>query len=1148
MADEETRKRTMTDKGLEHYEETRSKFYKKVQTSYDRLCSTLEETNVDLENPEANKVLLDRLHSAHATYLTVSSEFADFLSRSITESSKAELEEFDKQVKLIGDRVSEAVQKINDIIGTSKAAVSIRSKSSHGSKESHVSSSSSSRARADTARIRLEYAKREAELMKKMALIEEERLLAVARASRVKQEVSADLNVLKVEGDVAVAEIEASYAEEADGVSRNADFDLTYEAASERSKNYIDNLPEIPRAGAAGTQSKPTVYASRDPDRHFECDNVSHNSERYLKENHCEEEQARVRVHQESVLRNSDADILTSFLLRKDIMPQRLKKFNEKPQSFGVWKTTFKSVMKELKVTPTEEIDLLVNNLGSESQIWAESIHSANASNPEHGLELIWERLDNCYGSPEKVEASLKLRIRKFPQLTNKDNKRLYELSDLLLEVFSVKKDPQFATQFAAYDSSSAVNEIVCKLPFNMQQKWISHAARYKKEHKVTFPPFSVFVEFVRDNSKIRNDPAFQWEHQVVEACPKPKQRQSSSINARVVNRKTDIHIGSEISDDKMKNDQITRCPIHRSGHGLKECKTFANMTWEERRKLLKEKGICYRCISSSDHASTNCPVSVTCEICMKKNHLTAMHRDRTEFNVRNSAVPASDQSKVTVSSKCTSLCGQGFRGRSCGKIVLVDVAYKGHENTERVYAILDDQSNRSLISPELCNKLNVSGESTEYTLSSCSGSSVMAGRRVSGLTVSSKGAPRGSRFGFELPTLIECDAIPQDTSEIPTPEVARSFAHLKKIASFMPPLEPDCGIELLIGRDLLEVHHVIDQIIGPKDTPFALRLPLGWVIVGEVCLGRVHQPDSVNTYFTSICKDGRETIFRPCPSYLTVKEPDFSDDVVFRRQPDDNKVGLSAEDRSFLRIMNSEFAMDKSGQWTAPLPFKSPRPMLPDNKEQVFKRAVSLKKSLEQNPEKCQQLVQFMQKIFDNGAAEKAPTRDEDGKENWYLPLFGVYHPKKPDQIRGVFDSSVAFRGQSLNDLLLSGPNLTNNLLGVLLRFRRDKYAVSADIEQMFYRFLVNNEHRDFLRFFWFQNNNPELPFTVFRMKVHVFGNKPSPAVATYGLRKAVESVDKDIQQFVAKDFYVDDALTSKPTREQAVSLLQRTRKALRV
>ena len=90
----------------------------------------------------------------------------------------------------------------------------------------------------------------------------------------------------------------------------------------------------------------------------------------------------------------------------------------------------------------------------------------------------------------------------------------------------------------------------------------------------------------------------------------------------------------------------------------------------------------------------------------------------------------------------------------------------------------------------------------------------------------------------------------------------------------------------------------------------------------------------------------------------------------------------------------------------------------------------------------------------------------------------FGVYHLKKPDKIRVVFDSSAQYNGISLNDCLISGPDLTNSLLGVLMRFRREAIAISADVEQMFYNFKVMESQRNFLRFLWYKDNNPDLEF----------------------------------------------------------------------
>ena len=66
-------------------------------------------------------------------------------------------------------------------------------------------------------------------------------------------------------------------------------------------------------------------------------------------------------------------------------------------------------------------------------------------------------------------------------------------------------------------------------------------------------------------------------------------------------------------------------------------------------------------------------------------------------------------------------------------------------------------------------------------------------------------------------------------------------------------------------------------------------------------------------------------------------------------------------------------------------------------------------------------------------------------------LAQFSVYHPQKKDRIPGVFDFSAKCGGVFLNSVLISDPDLMNNLVEVLLRFRREPVAVMADIEKMF-------------------------------------------------------------------------------------------------
>ena len=60
---------------------------------------------------------------------------------------------------------------------------------------------------------------------------------------------------------------------------------------------------------------------------------------------------------------------------------------------------------------------------------------------------------------------------------------------------------------------------------------------------------------------------------------------------------------------------------------------------------------------------------------------------------------------------------------------------------------------------------------------------------------------------------------IPSDKQEIPTPEMARRFPHLRDIANEIPQLDENAEIHLLIGRDDLELLKVREFRNGPTST-----------------------------------------------------------------------------------------------------------------------------------------------------------------------------------------------------------------------------------------------------------------------------------------------------------------------------------------
>ncbi|KAL4009495.1 hypothetical protein ACER0C_003347 [Sarotherodon galilaeus] len=696
------------------------------------------------------------------------------------------------------------------------------------------------------------------------------------------------------------------------------------------------------------------------------------------------------------------AEPFAQYMACRDLIISGLYQFDDRPENYRAWCSSFTSATAEVQLTAIQELDLMTKWLGRESGDQVKRIRSVYVTNPTLALYKAWERLNECYAASEIIERSLFQRLDSFPKLTVKDHVKLRELGDLLQEIQGAKEDGHLPG-LLYLDTSRGISPI-------------------KENNQGCFPPFEYFCEFICKEAKKRKDPSFHQQNL------KPEKPFAKNLNSSkpITVHKTNI---SPPNKDFNRN-----CPQHNKPHPLKRCRTFRNKPLDERKE---------------------CKSSIKCSECDSTSHDAVMHPGPPPQT--NKAPPPAQENggerenshdTVDVTTSCTDVCGPGQWGRSCSKICLAWVYPKGYKDRAvKAYVILDDQSNRSLAKPEF----------------------------------------------FEL--------------------------------------------------------------FDIKSEPFSYNLRRS----GEVCLGNVHRP-TVSTLKTVILENGRPTVFKPCNSLLQLKEMPHTNrpgkapeqtlgQTVFNQTDNDNKPAHSIQDTLFLKMMDNAMYRDVDNSWVAPLPFKEPRQQLPNNRKQAATRFSSLKRTLNRKPEMREHYVAFMEKILSNGHAEVAPPLKK-GEECWYLPTFGVYHPQKPNQIRVVFDSSAQYLGVSLNNVLLTGPDLNNTLVGVLLRFRTESVAIMADIQQMFHCFMVREDHRNFLRFLWHRDNDLNKEVVEYRMKVHVFGNSTSPAVAIYGLRKAIRAGSKDYGadtvKFVERSFYVDDGLISVPSPAKAIDLLQRTQASL--
>lgn len=106
--------------------------------------------------------------------------------------------------------------------------------------------------------------------------------------------------------------------------------------------------------------------------------------------------------------RSKGSSELTNFLLKMDLLMTRLSQFTDRPAVYSVCKSSFFSINRDLQVSLFEEFDLLVKWFGPESGHYALSFRASNANCLIRGLQCLWQRLDECYGSPVVIEADLK--------------------------------------------------------------------------------------------------------------------------------------------------------------------------------------------------------------------------------------------------------------------------------------------------------------------------------------------------------------------------------------------------------------------------------------------------------------------------------------------------------------------------------------------------------------------------------------------------------------------------------------------------------------------------------------------------------------------------------------------------------------------
>ena len=566
--------------------------------------------------------------------------------------------------------------------------------------------------------------------------------------------------------------------------------------------------------------------------------------------------------------------------------------------------------------------------------------------------------------------------------------------------------------------------------------------------------------------------------------------------------------------ENKTVSFQKTCVCCGKNNHELDACYHFIGKTMNEKQDFVKAKKLCFACLKPN-HRSKDCRRKLTCKKC-KRFHPTALHREGTvAVSATQSTSPLSTggESEQVLRSSCT--------GKVACPCVPVGIKIKGKKQMIVTNMAMDTHATSCYMDESLLQQLNIKGEDDYLTLTTMEqNSSKIPVKIIADLEIVSL----DNDYKVTIPKVFAKKHWPFENHQTLSEKDVNKFPELNEVPfNFVK-----AKVGLLVGLNMPEILRPLEIINTSKNGPYASKHVFGWALNGPIG-GKFE-----NVCFRTCIKTDYQSLDNKIESYFARDFEDKYDDMTVSRQ-----------DLLWQEKVSSGIKQLPNGQYEIPLPFEEDDVTMPDNERYCLARLNSLKTQL-RNDKFRGDYISFMKEMREKNFVEEVPPPELETAEGkkWFLPHHGVYH-KQIKSIRVVFDCSSKYKGISLNDKLLQGPDLTNNLVGVLLRFRNGEIAFTSDIQKMFYSIKVSKEDTNFLRFFWYKNDDINSKPVQFRLNVHVFGAKSSPSCANFALQRCIlgegsgEANPDSVRSTMVRLFYVDDMLAVVNTEAEAVSLL---------
>lgn len=212
----------------------------------------------------------------------------------------------------------------------------------------------------------------------------------------------------------------------------------------------------------------------------------------------------------------------------------------------------------------------------------------------------------------------------------------------------------------------------------------------------------------------------------------------------------------------------------------------------------------------------------------------------------------------------------------------------------------------------------------------------------------------------------------------------------------------------------------------------------------------------------------------------------------------------LSVDEEACERHFSRTHSRDESGRYVVRLPFNNRKHELGDFYRTARRRLCSLEGRLSRDPQLREEYAGFLEEYERLGHMTEIPAAGVT-EEGYFIPHHPVFkRDSRTTELRVFNASSRSGTGVSLNDALLAGPTLQEDLFSIVTRFRTHRYVLIADIEKMYRQVRVHPKDVNYQMTLW--RKDPNDPVKIYSLNTAIYGTAPASFLVVRSLLQLAE------------------------------------------